>query len=358
MILKTLFKILCVVLPLIIIVRTDVPLVKAIMNGGAKLKEEIIPIFKSLFAALFVFMLPFLTQYLFTELIDPGSSEIFTCFDSATPEKIQSLREQEKEQRLAEKKKRDEELKAGTDKETEKWKQETEKKQQQIQKEKERERAQQEARQQAASGGGGSTGGSSGGEGSTHSSVSPGTSTIIIGDSRTVGMCASITGDWTNCQYANGGKGNGDDYYIAQGSMGYSWFNSTAVPAVNNIIKSNPGTRYNIISLMGVNYLLSDIDKYIVKYNELANGDWKNQNIILVSVTPVDEGVEAQHGYSTKNANIETFNAKLKSGTSGVSNIGYCDVYSQIKGNFGTGDGLHYSGETYKNIYSLMKACI
>ena len=78
----------------------------------------------------------------------------------------------------------------------------------------------------------------------------------------------------------------------------------------------------------------------------------------MVSVTPVDEGTESEHGYSTKNANIEAFNAKLKNGTAGVANIGYCDVYSQIKGNFKTGDGLHYDGSTYKNIYNLIKACI
>ena len=47
------------------------------------------------------------------------------------------------------------------------------------------------------------------------------TKNIIIGDSRTVGMCASITGDRTNCQFNNGGPFvNGDDIYIAQGSIG------------------------------------------------------------------------------------------------------------------------------------------
>ena len=53
-------------------------------------------------------------------------------------------------------------------------------------------------------------------------------------------MCASITGDWTNCQFNNGGDFvYGDDIYIAQGSMGYSWFNSKAVAAVNDIITFN-----------------------------------------------------------------------------------------------------------------------
>ena len=171
-------------------------------------------------------------------------------------------------------------------------------------------------------------------------------------------MCASITGDWTRCQFNNGGPFvYGDDIYIARGSMGYSWFDSTAVNAVNNILASNPGTTFNIYSLMGVNFLLSDIDKYILKYNQLANGVWKDHNLILVSVNPVDEAKEAQHGYSTKNANIITFNTKLKNGTSGVNNIKYCDTFNSIKNNLGTFDGLHYTASTYKAIYNSMKSC-
>jgi hypothetical protein len=171
-------------------------------------------------------------------------------------------------------------------------------------------------------------------------------------------MCASITGDWTRCQFNNGGAFvNGDDIYIARGSMGYSWFNSTAISAVNNIIASNPDTTFNIYSLMGVNFLLSDIDKYIPAYNSLANGAWKEHNVILVSVNPVDEVKEAQNGYSTKNVDIITFNTKLKNGTIGSSNIKYCDTFNVVKNNLGTSDGLHYSSSTYKDIYNSMKSC-
>ena len=169
-------------------------------------------------------------------------------------------------------------------------------------------------------------------------------------------MCAAITGDWTKCQFSNGGKANGSDFYIAQGAMGFNWFNGTAVPAVNRIISANPNTKYNIYSLMGVNHLLQEIDKYIPTYNNLATGAWKNQKIILVSVGPVNESIEAQNGYSTKNANIETFNAKLKNGVK-QSNVAYCDIYSPLGSNFGTGDGLHYNGATYKQIYNIMKQC-
>ena len=192
--------------------------------------------------------------------------------------------------------------------------------------------------------------------GSTTSNVK-GTSNIIIGDSRTVQMCATFTGDWSGCGTGSP-RVNGNDVYVAKGAMGYTWFESVAIPNTNGVLNSNSGTTYNIFSLMGVNYLLTDIDKYIPKYNELATGSWSKHRIILVSVNPVNEAVEAQNGYATKNVDIETFNSKLKGGTSGNSNISYCDVYNQIKGNFGTEDGLHYDGNTYKAIYDAMMRCV
>ena len=184
-----------------------------------------------------------------------------------------------------------------------------------------------------------------------------GTINIIIGDSRTVGMCASFTGDWTGCNTGDPFI-NGNNIYISKGSTGYSWFDSSAVPSVNTILNAGAGTTYNIISLMGVNYLLSDIDKYIVKYNELALGSWAKHNIIIVSVNPVDESVESQNGYSTKNSDIESFNEKLKNGILCKSNMTYCDVYNQIKDNFGTEDGLHYNDTTYQTIYNKIMQCV
>jgi len=183
-----------------------------------------------------------------------------------------------------------------------------------------------------------------------------GTKNIIIGDSRTVGMCVAMSGSYDGCTYSGNVKVVNNDIFIAKGSQGYTWFNSTAIGAVNNII-SDSDTTYNIFSLMGVNYLLSDIDNYITKYNSLASNEWKNYRIILVSVTPVNETIEASHGYSTKNANIEIFNNKLKNGVN-KSNVTYCDVYNQIKNDFGTSDGLHYNSDTYKKIYNIMMNCI
>lgn len=185
-----------------------------------------------------------------------------------------------------------------------------------------------------------------------------GTKTIYVGDSRTVGMCAAITGDWTKCQFNNIGtfKYSDSEYFIAQGSMGYDWFVSKAVPAVNSVLKSNPSTTFNIVSYMGVNGL--GADKYVTKYKELANGDWKGHNIILVSINPVDEEKEKQYGYSTKNSSIEAFNSKIKTAAGEISNAYYCDTYNAVKNKLETSDGLHYTSKTYKDIYNETKTCI
>ena len=179
---------------------------------------------------------------------------------------------------------------------------------------------------------------------------------IIIGDSRMVCLCATLNGDWTRCQYSSGGGYDYDNvYFVAQGSMSYSWFNNTAIAAVNNILSNNTDKKVNIITNMVVNMLLYDVDNYFSKYNELLSNQWKDKNFIIVSVIPVDESKQSQSTYLVRNADIETFNNKIKNG---VSKVKYCDVYSQIKNNFETADGVHYMSNTYRMIYQKILNCI
>lgn len=198
---------------------------------------------------------------------------------------------------------------------------------------------------------------SSGSNNCSGSSNNPGTKNIIIGDSRFVGMCAQIAqgGDYSKCTF-NGGTpfNSGDDIYIAKSSMAYTWMVDTALPAVKAIIDANPNTRYNIYTNMGANDLAYiDPNKYITKYNELAAGDWKNQNVIVVSVNPVDESKYSEFS----NARVQTFNNAIKGGLSG-SNIKYCDTYSKaIVGLSTASDGLHFNTSTSKVIYDAMMAC-
>ena len=345
MILKLFIKVCKIIAPIILILTIIFALTKAVGNPD-ELKKVFPSAVKKFIAALLIFFVPTIVNYAMDSLANRDPNSFATCSTNANMEYIKSLKEKEEYERKVRLELREKEAAEKANQKLEEDNASTNGNQVYKDKKKQREQQQQQY------------GGGSGSPESRNTTVPSGTLNIIIGDSRTVGMCGSMTGNYSGCPFEGNPKVDGNDLYIAKSAMGYAWFESTAIPAVNKIIADHPGTRYNIISLMGVNYLLSDIDKYIVKYNELANGSWKDQNIILVSVNPVNEQIEASHGYSTKNANIETFNQKLKDGTAGHGNIGYCDVYNQIKGNFGTSDGLHYNNETNKQIHNLMLNCV
>ena len=348
LIVKIVIQTIFTIIPIIIMIRAFFALFKNVVAKQSTLGKDLGNVFKSLIAGLIVFLIPTMISYIFTDLIDMTDVDFIGCYESASLDKYRAAEEAERAAQEEEKRQKEAEAQRISEEMQDERKEDID---ETAKKKKQQEEKYPRNKSDDSSGGNGANG-------SISSSVAKGGTNIIIGDSRTVGMCASITGDWTGCQFSNGGsKTNGSDIYIAQGSMSYSWFTSTAVPAANAIINANPGTKYNIFSLMGVNMLLYDIDKYIPEYNSLATGSWKNHKIILVSVTPVNESVEAQHGYSTKNADIVTFNTKLKNGTTSNRNVAYCDVYNQILGYFGTGDGLHYDANTYKDIYDKMMKC-
>lgn len=344
--LKYAFKIVCILLPIIIIVRLFISMYKSVISGN-KLSDNLYVVFKNFIAALVVFLIPSILSFIFLDFLSIDNS-FMVCFTDSTIENINNLRVKEAKDRKDRAEKYKQELNESMKEAYEKEKEKNEILKEQIE---QREELFGNKNDDSSNSGGNIPG-------SSNTTLKTAAKNIIIGDSRTVGMCATITGDWNKCQFNKHGPFvTGDDIYIAQGSMGFSWFNSTAIDAVNNIISNNPGTTFNIYSLMGVNFLLSDIDKYIPKYNELAQGVWSNHNLILVSVNPVDEAKEAQNGYSTKQSSIITFNNKLKNGTSSVSNIKYCDTFSKVINNLSTSDGLHYGSSTYNAIYSAMKSC-
>lgn len=181
---------------------------------------------------------------------------------------------------------------------------------------------------------------------SSSSDQSNNNSMLIIGDSRTEGMCKS-------CNACT------DAEYIAKGSMGYDWFANTAVSEANKKIKNK---NYNILILMGVNGAGSDgtneAKKYFDKISKLAKNEWKDQNIIFISVNPVNDNGDTL----TYMSGVNSFNKKIKSEieSAKISNFKYCDTASKLTNddiNSGE-DGLHYDCTTYKKIYSLLKDCI
>ena len=153
---------------------------------------------------------------------------------------------------------------------------------------------------------------------------------IYMGDSRIVGMMSSIT--------------NKSITYIAQSGAGYSWLVDSAIPELANKIE---GKKF-IVLAFGVNDL-GNAANYLTKYQELKD-TYPNVNIYIMSVNPVDESKEAENGYTVTNESIENFNETMKNGFG----ENYIDVYAQIKDNFETEDGVHYTTETYKKIHEIV----
>ena len=173
---------------------------------------------------------------------------------------------------------------------------------------------------------------------------------IMVGDSRTVGLCSAVY-NGSNCETL--GYKNGKNTFIAKTSMGYDWLNNTAGPSLKNKLKEN--SKSTVFINLGTNDLF-DAEKYAKYYNQLAK-DYKDANIIAVSVTPIIDS-EVQYAPETENdANVVKFNKKLKSKLS--QDVVYCDAYSQVKGKVKTtGDGVHYDNQSYKLIDNAMKNCL
>ena len=187
-----------------------------------------------------------------------------------------------------------------------------------------------------------------------------GSKTIIMGDSRTVGLCGFSD------SYSTTSAACRDWHGVARGGIGYAWMNSTGIPGVNSVLQSNAGTRYNILNWLGINDLGASTtypqqpeimaQKYGDKMIEMANGDWKNQNVIMVSVT--DIGVENTGGqWPVDRTNIRSFNAKLKEriNNAHLSNLHYCDISSlDMSGGFWP-DNLHHNSDGNNRLYNEMK---
>ena len=171
--------------------------------------------------------------------------------------------------------------------------------------------------------------------------------TIFVGDSRMNGMKQYGLVSDSNSVYA--------------GAMGYYWFNGdggttadsntyncqiNAINCVNNKLSNNPT---NIVIWLGVNDV-TNYEKYYQKYYELANGEWSNHFVYIVSVGYVDDN---RSPYA-KNTQIEEFNNYMKQSIngSGLSNLIYIDLgYDNTTMANGTSDGVHYTKTFSQQVY-------
>lgn len=165
----------------------------------------------------------------------------------------------------------------------------------------------------------------------------------FVGDSRTVGMCntMSICDSTSSCN---------TNMCYAEVGVGYSWF-SNHIDDIENTSKNN------IVVNIGVNDLpnnsITNIENvatnYYNKLYTLAKNN-SNKKIYVMSVNPVKN-------YSAiSDSMISSFNDKLLSliNNSEVSNLYYINAYNNYLGGFETTDGLHYTSDTYKNLYKYI----
>ena len=150
------------------------------------------------------------------------------------------------------------------------------------------------------------------------------TNILYIGDSRTVGL-ESVIENTRNIKF------------ICKIGQGYDWL-------INQNIEQYITNDTLVLINLGVNDLYN-IDKYI---NYLQS--FNNDNFYYLTVGPVSETKEQAFGYSVKNKDIQEFNDKIK------DNFKTIDINNYLNSNgFETKDGIHYTDQTYLNIYDYLE---
>lgn len=156
---------------------------------------------------------------------------------------------------------------------------------------------------------------------------------IMVGDSRFVQMKNSV--------------GDNPCTWIAESSKGYKWFSENAIPRIDSCV----GNGSKILINLGVNDV-GNLQKYITLVNAKAE-EWVGKGAVVYysSVNPVWE-----NPYVTEEQ-VEYFNSQMQSNLSG--NIHWLDSHSYlISTGYRLVDGLHYSTETYQNLYAYYMGCM
>jgi len=105
LIVKTFFKIMCYVVPPIIIIATIIGFTKPVIDGKEEdLKESGKLLVRRLIAGLLIMFIPTIINFVFTSLVDGSDVEFLACFESASKEKVASLKEKEKNEEELKKK--------------------------------------------------------------------------------------------------------------------------------------------------------------------------------------------------------------------------------------------------------------
>lgn len=157
---------------------------------------------------------------------------------------------------------------------------------------------------------------------------------VFIGDSRTVGMKSAVQ--------------DSDSSWSAKVSSGLAWMKSTGVTQIESKIKENTV----VFILMGINDMTYvPASSYTSYINEKAT-QWKAKGAVtcFVSINPLGSSYVG----TLSNTAIQKYNQEIRSGLS--ANVKYVDTYSQLIGSVKSTDGLHYTADTYKQLYAILKS--
>lgn len=166
---------------------------------------------------------------------------------------------------------------------------------------------------------------------------------ILLGDSRTNGMCQ-----------INSIKNDSNVSCIAKDSMGYNWLSGKIVTdKLKALLEVNPNSY--VVSNFGVNDF-GNVTNYATFYNNLIV-TYPDIKLVFVSVNPIDDA-KAKNGYYATDSDVVSFNKTIKSLLN--KKIIYCDTYHELKNTLGfdTNDGVHYTYNTYNDIYNEIRKCL
>ncbi len=175
--------------------------------------------------------------------------------------------------------------------------------------------------------------------------------TLYIGDSRTQGLLISGALEEDKTVY---GVGYGYNWLIGRGEFSSKKSNATSGGIAGLKSKMDKDKPYNIVIWLGVNDLKRvSASKYFEVYKDLATGEWKNHDLYIVSVGPVNDA----KSHYVRNADIDSFNASMQEliGGSQLKNLHYVDLgLSQKDIKRFDNAGIHYSRQDSQNIASLV----
>jgi lysophospholipase L1-like esterase len=195
---------------------------------------------------------------------------------------------------------------------------------------------------------------SSSSDSSSSSEDNSGKTMIMVGDSRTVGICAALGGP--NIQQKGYVGTAQNDIFIGKVGEGLAWLKSTGI----ELLKPNASKYVNsyIVIWLGVNDCAmgkpADCGK---NYANFINNNIANLNRTVYVVTPApckDDG-----SYDAINKSLPEFNSGLKSGLD--SSVHFVDLYNWFKsgiedGSLVTTDGCHFNNDSYVKIVNKIKS--